>query len=144
MKTNDKLMEFRETTNVLDKTRVESGAKKHTHGGGSGNSGTGFGSETSHVQASLGEEMCDQDFCEGSPLNLGDEEDVPNQVTHGTTQTASTCRICKWIDGPGRTRLDRGKPFADPNNLFVNYHSKYFHGCPKFVDDGLEKKQSLL
>ena len=48
--------------------------------------------------------------------------------------TVSDCRICEWIDGLGRTRLDRGKPFADPNNLFVNHHSKYFQSCPKFVE----------
>ena len=59
-KTKDKLMEFRDTANALDKTRVDSGAKKHTHGGGSakgsGNSGTGSGSGSgsggaSHVHA---------------------------------------------------------------------------------------------
>ena len=48
------------------------------------------------MQASHGEEMCDQDFCEGSPLHLGDEEDVPHQVTHGTTQSVPTCRVCEW------------------------------------------------
>ena len=50
------------------------------------------------------------------------------------TLTVSDCRICKWNDGPGRTRLDRGKPFAEPNNLFVNHHNKFFHGRPKFVE----------
>ena len=29
LNTKDKLMEFREVANVLDKTRVDSGAKKH-------------------------------------------------------------------------------------------------------------------
>ena len=82
-KTKDNLMEFRDTANALDKTRVDSWAKKH------GNVG----------------EMCDQDFREGSPLHLGDEEDEPHQVTHGTTQTVSDCRICKWIDGKGRKAL---------------------------------------
>jgi hypothetical protein len=37
IKTKDKLMEFREADNV----RVDSGAKKHTHCGGSGISGIG-------------------------------------------------------------------------------------------------------
>jgi hypothetical protein len=78
--------------------------------------------------------MCDQDFCEGSPLHLGVEEDVPNQVTHGTTLIISDGRICKWIDGLGRTRLDREKPFADLNKYFKDV-------CG---DDSLEKKQSLL
>jgi hypothetical protein len=30
--------------------------------------------------------------------------------------------------------LDRGKPFVDLNNLFINHHRKYFHACPKFVE----------
>ena len=55
---------------MLDKTRVDSGAKKHV-------SSVGSGSETSHVQTSHCGAMCDQDFCVGSPLHLGDEEDMP-------------------------------------------------------------------
>ena len=59
MKTKDKLVEFRKAANLLDKTRVDSGARKHTHGGGtgkgSGNPGTGSrsgsGGGASHVQA---------------------------------------------------------------------------------------------
>jgi hypothetical protein len=106
MNTKDKLMEFRETANVLDTTRVDSGAKKRADGGyakGSGSSGTGSGSVSggggvSHVQA--------------TPSSL----------------TVSDCRICEWLDGPGRTQLHRGKPFADLNNLFINHHSKYFYG----------------
>ena len=105
-------MEFRDAANELDKTRVDSGAKKYGHGG----------------------EMCDKDFREGSPLHLGDEEDEPHQVTHGTTQTVSDCRICKWIDGKGRKWLEKsGKPYIEPDKLFVNHHNKMFLGCPKFV-----------
>ena len=71
---------------MLDKTRVDTGAKKHTHGEGEG----------SHVLELLGEELSVQDCCEGSTLHLGDEEDVPHQVTHGTTQPVPTYRVCKW------------------------------------------------
>jgi hypothetical protein len=93
MKTKDKLVEFRKATNVIENTRVDSGATKHTHGGGtgksSGNPGTGSrsgsGVGASHVHAAA------------------------------TTLTISDCRICKWIDGPGMTKIDRRKPFADPS-----------------------------
>ena len=63
----NKLMEFREASDFLDKERVDCGRKKPVNGGG-----------TYH-----------QDFREGSPLHLGDEEDDPHQVNHGTIQTVS-------------------------------------------------------
>ena len=113
MNTNNKLMEFIGAANMLDKTGVDTGAKKRAEGGGSakgsGSSGSGFGSGSggggvSHVQA--------------TPSSL----------------TISDCRFCEWLDGPGRARLDRGKPFTDLNSLFINHHSKYIYGYSKFVE----------
>jgi hypothetical protein len=93
MKTKDKSVELRKAANTMKKSRVDSGARKHTHGGGTGkgswNPGTGSrsgsGVGASHVHAAA------------------------------TSLTISDCRICKWIDGPGMTKIDRRKPFADPS-----------------------------
>jgi hypothetical protein len=96
MKSKDKLVEFREAANVLDENRVDSGAEKHADGGGTGkgsmNSGAGSGS---------------------GPGGGGH----PSVQAAAATLDIPDCRICKWIDGPGRTRLDRGKPFTDLPNL---------------------------
>ena len=112
IKTKDKLTEFREAANMLDKTRVDSGEKKRVGGA------AGKGSVSSGAGSGVGPEGGGHPSVQAAAANLN----LPD------------CRICKSVDGPGITRLDRGVPFADPTNLYVTHHSKAFHGCPKFME----------
>ena len=102
IKTKDKLNEFREAANMLDKTRADSG-----------------------------EGVPDQDCYEGSPLHLGDEEDVPHQGTHVTTQPVSTCRVCKWSgDRSWVLWLKKVRKFLRPAHTDEKPRSRFHKSAP--------------
>ena len=37
----------------------------------------------------------------------------------------------------------RGKPFIEPNKLFVDHHNNMYHGCPKFVEMSVASRKKV-